>query len=556
MMKKSWLLFLLLPALLMTGCSDSNSDATLGAHPADWFVAHRATADISECGICHGADLRGSGAAPSCFSNNFNGQSCHPDGPGQAPHPTDGTYLQGSNHGPDAKADLTFCQRCHSSDPTGGPGSNPRFNVGIAAAGGTGCEGCHGTNYAHPQNWAGPNDTFHYSAGNIQGACTLCHGTALDGVGGVGVSCAGCHAETTDFTLDCSFCHGFPPDGTTADLDVPNPVAHRGVADISQHDVCVVCHGMKESDSGGTFSAAPNYDLFNAATDTPGDHWNGSINMNSATQYNQVNFGCDAAGCHGNDAAHQLSDSGLPVRTADYGLGAGVPHPVDGSFLSPANHGPAAKGQTANFPNGIADCQGCHANPASGSNPRFNVGIVSVGGTGCEACHNDFTAHPSSAAPDAAPWYDLGPTHSDISPAKYDVMCTLCHGANLDGVGGVPGAGGCNDCHNADPVANPACVSCHSLPPNGAAGVAGDVRPNREGRHLSPGAHQVACGTCHNGAGFGTANHFDQAAPADVVIQDSFGDPAGAGSYDPATGSCSNITCHGGAGTTFGPWYP
>ena len=64
-------------------------------------------------------------------------------------------------------------------------------------------------------------------------------------------------------------CHGTPPDGST-DLDVPIPVPHRNVAIISLHDVCVVCHGMKESATGGSFSATANYTLFDYSH---GDQW-------------------------------------------------------------------------------------------------------------------------------------------------------------------------------------------------------------------------------------------------------------------------------------------
>ena len=227
---------LMLLTLALFGCSDGSSDApaSTDAHPQGWIEQHGAAAksspDYADCVSCHGNDLRGQGGVPSCYSTSYNGQACHAGGPG-APHPLDGSYLAGAEHGPDAKADLTVCQGCHGEP--GGPGSNPRFNRGIADAGGQGCESCHGVNLAHPSDWAGPNNTFHYSARNIQNACTLCHGTALNGVGGVGVSCLGCHSNVTTFTLDCTFCHGYPPSGAV-DLAAPKGVAHRTVAAIGR----------------------------------------------------------------------------------------------------------------------------------------------------------------------------------------------------------------------------------------------------------------------------------------------------------------------------------
>jgi hypothetical protein len=534
-------------------CHSYNEAPPFSFHPEAWvdaYIDHRGFAALNgtaTCNACHGQDLRGRQTAPSCFSAGFDGRSCHADGPQGVPHPLDGSYLSGANHGPNAKADLASCQVCHGQ--AGGPGSNPRFNIGIIRVGGNGCESCHNEieGLAHPQNWAGPNPTFHYSADNIQTSCTLCHGVNLDGVGAVGVSCIGCHDSATDFTLDCTFCHAYPPDGSVFQ-DVPIPVPHGDVALITLHGECFICHGMLEDSSGGRFSATINYALFDEATDTIGDHWDGNINMSADFQYNQDDFGCDAAGCHFNDPAHRLSDSGLPVTLEAYfggGGGGGGVHALDGSFLLPSNHGPAAKGLTSVFPNGMLDCQPCHAQTGGpGSNPRFNVGINSQGGIGCEGCHNDFTAHPAAGGTrEDVPWYDVGVTHSDVN--GFSTMCALCHGATLGG--GIGPA--CTNCHTVDPVANPSsCISCHNTPPDGA------VRPNREGRH-GEGRHQAACATCHDGVGVNTVGHFDQSPPADVVIQAAFGEPQGAGVYDPTTGSCSNITCHGGSGTSEGPWY-
>ncbi|UCG39418.1 MAG: hypothetical protein JSV00_04100, partial [bacterium] len=217
------------------------------------------------------------------------------------------SYLEGSRHGPDARQDLTACQACHGE--AGGPGSNPPFNVGIDAAGGEGCEGCHGPNLAHPRDWAGVNSTFHYSAGNILEACTLCHGADLDGVGGVGVSCLGCHDSATAFTLDCTFCHGYPPDGTLHAGTV-NGVDHSAVP-LADHYECTFCHGVSESVAGGGFKPAPNYALFDMATGTIGDHWDGNIQMTAEAYYDSTSFNCGT--CHDYDPGAVMSDSGLTV---------------------------------------------------------------------------------------------------------------------------------------------------------------------------------------------------------------------------------------------------
>jgi hypothetical protein len=250
-------------------CHSFNSTPPFIIHPADWtdpYFNHRgyaATNGTTTCANCHGSDLHGSPAAPSCFSTNFDGRSCHADGPGQAPHPLDGSYLSGAVHGPDAAADLTICQACHAE--SGGPGSNPRFNIGINSISGTGCEGCHGANYAHPATWAAdPSGTFHNDAGSIANACTLCHGVALDGVGGVGISCLGCHgASPADNPSGCLSCHGTPPDGAA-------PIGNMSPNRQGQHArdghtiyitstsslTCQRCHAGAGSGTSAHFDAA------------------------------------------------------------------------------------------------------------------------------------------------------------------------------------------------------------------------------------------------------------------------------------------------------------
>lgn len=224
-------------------------------------------------------------------------------------HAMDGSYLDGSRHGPDAKLDLTRCQACHGE--RGGPGDNPLFNKGIESAGDMGCEACHGSGYAHPRDWAGPNNTFHYSAGNVQVACTLCHGVNLDGVGGVGASCLGCHDSVTAFTLDCAFCHGYPPDGTP-DVATATGVDHTDVP-LDNHFECTFCHGMSQSEEGGGFEPLPNYNLFDKGADNIGDHWDSNIQMTAEAGYNDSTYGCQLTFCHASDTEAPMSDSGLPV---------------------------------------------------------------------------------------------------------------------------------------------------------------------------------------------------------------------------------------------------
>jgi hypothetical protein len=373
------------------------------------------------------------------------------------------------------------------------------------------------------------------------------------------MSCRQCHADTTLFNLNCTACHGYPPDGVTAEPrvavlggglvnhdNVLGPAAN--VAEVALHDQCAVCHGVKSSaeSTSGHLSPSANYRTFDVLTGVPGDHWNGQVNMNgpaptTGAGYNETNFGCDNAGCHGNDAAHQLSDSALPVLFADYGRGGGgaAPHPLDGTFLLPANHGSVARTDLTN-------CKACHGQ-ATTTNPRYNVGI---GGSGCETCHNDGTAHPAFrvGGRETVHWYDVQWRHSNGTKSTFATACSMCH----PGIGGTGTVGpACTSCHRVSPIVNNSgCISCHSLPPNGASGVAGNQRPNRTGNH-SRSAHRTGisstplntCSVCH-GASFGPGNinHFDQTSPATVIMT---GDGAGITVNQSGTNTTCTGTCHG-----------
>ncbi len=505
------LLFLAMAALL-TGCSDSNSDAPTDVHPdiTVWYQQHRTATTLAtfvdDCGGCHVVNGPAPGVVPpSCFSSSFRGLSCHADGPGNAPHPLTDAFLNGG-HGKLAKADLTFCQKCHSNNPNGGPGSNPVFNVGISAGpnGGGGCEQCHPAGAAHPVPWAGPgtaaapNTVFHYSAGNIQAACTLCHGTNLDGAASVGVgpSCQTCHAETTNFTLDCTACHGFPPSGTVGTkvsgeggvlVDHTTPVT----VPLSSHDQCGVCHGVKNSDSSstGTLNARGNYKLFDKATDTIGDHWNGNINMNDDTGYDQNTFTC-SFNCHSTATPHALpNSSNLPVQLGNYGVtspGSNPPHPLGDQWLLKSQHSTYAVNVTIN-------CFNCHETASGGISPP------------CQACHQ-------------------------VNPI-------------LD---------------PATALTNGGCASCHNYPPDGTTPVT--TQPNRAGKH---GEHFPAftsdCNTCHNGIGTETTAHANQSRtnppvdPATLSIQTVYNAKSGTALYDNAGQTCSSVSCHGGQTTP--NWY-
>jgi predicted CxxxxCH...CXXCH cytochrome family protein len=257
------------------------------------------------CGLCH---LSGrtppsyatvpAGTTPNCFDNTL----CHGDV--GAPHVV--PYTDPALHGPDAKADLTYCQACHSDQPSGGPGSNPRFNVAKGSLA-TGCEGasCHASYMAHPTPWRGfvANDTGHMTAGNMTNACVLCHGATLGG--GTGPACTSCHTLGSPLSMtNCTSCHGNPPNGSA----YPNAAGkHSQHIALGSYIVCDTCHngggtGTTNHDNGNTTAFVAFLSSYNAKS--------------GAASYNATNNTCANVSCHGGQTTPGwLSSTVIDVNT-------------------------------------------------------------------------------------------------------------------------------------------------------------------------------------------------------------------------------------------------
>lgn len=269
-------------AILLWGCGTANDKApsvdVSGIHPAGWIVSHRQAYSnailfdgATQCRSCHGNDLRGGIAKVDCF-NGIAGQQCHMNGHGPRVANHALPFRDASLHGPAANADLASCQQCHGT--SGGPGSNPRFNLAIGSLV-NGCEDCHKLASAHPPvdpakvpgfpgTWNG-----HASAGNLANSCSLCHGLDYNGatvtVGTTRVTvpaCRSCHTVLAVGVLpvagQCISCHDRPP-ATGAHS------SHNAVGSIT--NLCTACHtgGGNGSPKHGTgFVIISSASAFNA----------------------------------------------------------------------------------------------------------------------------------------------------------------------------------------------------------------------------------------------------------------------------------------------------
>lgn len=186
----------------------------------------------------------------------------------------------------------------------------------------------------------------------------------------------------------------------------------------------------------------------------------------------------------------------------------------------------------------------------------FKMASLAVAATALVACGEGSSNAPKvdSNGKHPANW---AAQHGSIASTSSS-SCTECHGADL--AGGITRVGCFSTsqtayngfaCHATNPLVNTGCNSCHGIPPNGSAA------PNRASAHaVHLALTGVTCASCHAGAGSGTANHAKTTATGGIAgatvsftenlkaktISTTYG-------FDPATGSCSGIICHGGQTT-------
>jgi predicted CxxxxCH...CXXCH cytochrome family protein len=513
--------------------------ASIGPVPPAW---NREAATCSNV-YCHGASLDAGGTGTLPVWTTTDGTfatcgTCHASPP-PAPHLAN----------PD-------CGACHT-DYTATTVHVPSHVNGFVDVGALTCSSCHGTdeNPAPPIGTNGETETTFLAVGahdtHVRGglvaapiACAECHPSAANAghanavvemtFGPIAAARGALPVwDREAATCSASYCHGAFPGGETQNAPLWT------VVDGSQGG-CGSCHGI----------APPPPHVQN---DRCGDCHTG-YSASSVALATHVNGRVDAAGltctsCHGSAAnpAPPLSTAGETSTTAR-SVGAHQAH------LSPAG---LAKALT---------CASCHVNPAKPIHADTVVSIV---------------------------WSPLAKT-GGLSPQWNGATCssTYCHGATLSGgthpnpvwtqVDGTQAA--CGSCHGAPPpaphVGNTDCSKCHvgytattvnqathvngkldvvALSCSSCHGSRANVAPplgtrgETDTTSRAVGAHQahydphgiggrLTCDECHPIAA--TMDH------ADGTVQLAWGSWATANGaapvWNPASGTCSNVYCHGG----------
>jgi len=508
---------------LRNGSPVNAPHAALPWRAASPSPTHTTTVDDTQglnaavCAQCHlkGANLSTpilttyATGTPSCFNSTL----CH----GAMGHPAG--WADPAQHGATAKANLTYCQTCHADNPTGGPGTNPRFNVVLGNLT-AGCETCHEASTAHPPVLQIPasfgitspdplgTPWFRHRTATNFDACNRCHGAAL--AGGVGPRCQNCHVgalptATISSADPCSSCHSQPPSGTTYP-NINRVHSSHTALNVPTGGLCTECHSGLGSGTLDHFLRAKNIELGTATSTQAGAVVFGGVlsTANGATPtFTLATLTCANTYCHGSTMASNTSN------------------PPASRIATPAWNTPflgvaSVVGNGSTTP-GSGDCATCHGYPPMIS-PHSGVTA-----TQCITCHThvnstgtgftDATKHINGTVDVTAGTAHAVPNYNHQS-AGTGSACTGCHtigtATSVYPAAVLGNPPDCRGCHKKG-APGTGCNSCHGDAATGRPNAT--AFPDKTGRHQGSGdgAHlSAACSKCHilttSGTGT-TVNH-------------------------------------------------
>lgn len=391
-------------------------------------------------------------------------------------------------------------------------------------------------------------------------SCEECHGKPSDPAGGISkVSCS--NPGRSGVACHASFPHvpGF------AGYALHGSVVRDMASGITGMAHCQKCHGSSYTGAGSAPSCIACHKATNPASNAPhAANWlSGNSNGLKHSATNESNAPA-CAQCHLGGAFSHPAPVPAPVGTPPTCFNGTMCHNTAGHTFTIIDHMVPARSN-------LASCQSCHATPASGPNPNFTVEKnANLTPGGCEKCHSrPGLAHPYMWVPGRGGQ----PNTTHANAGTINSSCGLCHGGTAFTGGSGPSCMSTSingtACHSTLPVGasgvTVGCGSCHGNPPNGAAA------PNRDGRHVRHFATAtynitgLTCSACHDTYGTGTATHATKTvftsmtAPTriDPRFNESNGVTITTATYNPTTGLCSNVSCHGGKSVNtfiaFGP---
>lgn len=469
----------------------SNAQSSTGGAAITYATVTWGDNDTLDCGSCH-----------------MNMASATPTTPG--------------SHGRHASSAVIACETCHNgytdTYATLSTHVNKTVDVNFIAGYGSG--------------YSGGTLTGNQRVGGGYGRCfsNYCHSNVQTGATGTQIATYMVVTWGTPGQLGCGSCH------LNMDTNGLAPGSHVRHAQSSPNYACSVCHNGYSESSVNTTAHVNNM----IDTDFTGTAANTVYNAGDHAP--RAGYGtCQASYCHSN--AQGADGTGVPSTYATVTWGA--PGPLG--------------------------CGGCHLNmDTSPVAPGSHVGHAQTASMACAACHSlysEITATPTThvnkkievmltgAGPGA--FYTGGtPSGNHDSGAGYGTCQTSwCHGTLSPAWG-------------ADMTGKDSCTKCHGTPTTGAAADYQKAPPYDMSSQTSAtfrgvGAHAIhlnssasgggyatdlPCNSCHKvPTGVNDPGHIDSALQAEVTfVYSALARTNGLSpSYNPATGQCSNVYCHG-----------
>ena len=534
-----------------TALADADGDGYLGTGSCGGIAAddcddnnasiHPGALDIPYDGIdqdCNGIDLTFAGeTCNGCHSlptiANYHNLTTPPDGTCVSCHASQVGNVVAGHYGKPVRTagnnmsagEIATCTACHDQSSanhdggTNGNGSdfvtNKLFPAWDTIPPSITCDTCHENRASLHATGTAHNNRI------IDSTCGNCHTSDTSVLGSPGTGSLASAADVdTLHRNDCALCHAYT--GTKICAATVRQVIEDGIDGTPVS--CLDCHAAHHGPETNKVS-------YNPAVDT----------SQSSRQ------GC--ADCHNDYDIINLTSVGLSIWQAIL-----FEHDLDGTKDG----------------SGSA-CGTCHGS----TRPTVQDVIASGNPATCASCHTDKVPDVDHGIPTTG----KHPEHLDM----LNVSCSTCHlgppnfksgtDSNGDGLYNLAETDVCYSCHQ-DGNGNPAtdefkdgwhdpdfvliCGSCHAIAPatgshaahyNGADPtlVYGDLRMTQDfaGEQVSS-VNMIGCGNCHPldlpYHGDGIWGDVELANPA--ASAGSLKSRSPSGSYDQATGTCSNVYCH------------
>ncbi|MDD2897325.1 MAG: CxxxxCH/CxxCH domain-containing protein [Desulfuromonadaceae bacterium] len=553
-----------------TGHADGNIDVTNG-YPAN-VTKHAAGTYTGTCSTasCH-ANVYGSGtvATPVWGATAANCTACH----------TTPIASTGPATGSHAKHNVTDCSLCHTGATTSAamPTAN-HANGNIDVADGY------------------PSTVAKHAAGSYTGTCSTasCHanvygtGTVTTPVWGTASGCTACHttpiASTGPATgshakhnvTDCSLCHT----GATTNAATPTANHIDGNIDVTNGYPANVAKHAAGSYTGTCSTASCHANVYGSGTVTT-PVW-GTASGCTACHTTPIASTGPATGSH---AKHSVTDCSLCHAGATTSTALPTANHIDGNIDVtngyPANVAKHAIGtytgtcSTASCHANVygtgtmttpawgttAGCSACHTTPIGATGPATGSHVVHNIST-CTACHNagttattvPGTGHANGFI-DVTNGYPANVTKHAAGTYTGTCSTAICHGQGAPTWGATSAAP-----VNGFPYSSAQCGKCHAQQGSVTAGTPFystaipkvtsnlDAKVGAHTAHISaseslhPG---LGCIDCHGTVALNDPTHMKGSTTFNWSALAKTGNLSP--SYDPTTGKCSNVYCHGGA---------